>query len=119
MPFSAGRAYSYVNSNSAAMMLKPAPALNNTDAHVFCYAQAAEEEEAAEQLLLQQQQTLRSKGSKGMGAFQPWRGGGQGGPAEGRQDPSAGSPDNTAKSLGFDLRPQVHTLLTVLFIGTS
>ena len=75
--------------------------------------QAAEEEEAAEQLLLQQQQqqqqALRSAGSKGVGAFQPWRGG-QGGPAEARQDPSAGSPGDESKSPGFDLRPQVHTL---------
>ena len=73
---------------------------------LLIHSQAAEEEEAAEQLLLQQQQELRSRGSKGVGAFQPWRGT-QGGPAEPRQDPLAGSPEDESKSLGFDLRPKV------------
>ncbi len=75
----------------------------------ICSFQAAEEEEAAEQLLLQQQQALRSVGSKGGGAFQPWKGG-QGAAAEPHQEPAAGSPgDEPGRSLGLDLRPKVHT----------
>jgi hypothetical protein len=75
----------------------------------ICSFQAAEEEEAAERLLLQQQQALRSAGSKGGGAFQPWRGG-QGAAADAHQDSAAGSPgDEPSRSLGFDLRPKVQT----------
>ena len=81
----------------------------------ICSFQAAEEEEAAEQLLLQQQQTLRSVGSKGGGAFQPWRGG-QGAAAEPHQKPAAKSPgDEPGRSLGLDLRPKVQIkLFTIL-----
>ena len=75
----------------------------------ICSFQAAEEEEAAEQLLLQQQQALRSVGSKGGCAFQPWRGC-QGAAAEPHQDPAARSPgDEPSRSLGLDLRPKVQT----------
>jgi len=59
---------------------------------------------------------LRSVGSKGGGAFQPWRAG-QGAAAEPHQEPAAGSPggDEPGRSLGLDLRPKVHTwLFTVL-----
>lgn len=65
--------------------------------------QAAEEEEAAEQLLLVQ----RSRGTK-RGGFQPWRGH-LAGPAETRQDPSAGPHQDNSRSRGFDLRPRVRS----------